>query len=803
MATIEDFILRFKTEGTAGIKSAGDSIKNLGKDMEGLIPSGGALGNTLAGIVSKLGPIGLAAAAAAAVLGVLGGKALSLADSLGDLSDATGIGASNLLDFKQSLVNAGGGLDTFEKFASKLSVSIGEAADGNTAYKDSFRALGVNTVDVNGKLRSSEAILQDTIAALKQVADPAERARLAVSLMGKEASKIDWTKVSAGKNAVTDEQVAALNKYNDAIKQFKATLETKFLTFFGSLALDINNAFEKSEKLYESIRKSINAARGIKEPTFLPQSEVDSENQRLLGRAPAPKAPGAAGNLSKEALEGSNKRIEDANATYSLNKALQTRDEKIKIAANMAAEIAKINSDVNSNKQLSGPEGAEQRAKEISARTSGAISKSALELYNLNLKITDQIRASNLQYDHLVENFSRGNIEADHQLAIQLRGIGLGEDNLELYQQQEAVLTRSRLQVIALQQEAEKIKLTLGIDPTAEERLLKNARAIELVKEQTKKALDTNKQSVLGTQEMRNTEAAYQFALGLTNQAQLSAISAKGEMIGLTSTENEKLIQAIQLQKQLAIAQKLQEEQLKLGRKDGELVPIEPKRIAEITKQIGDFYDSQSKQTQEQIDKSREFGTGWEKAYKQYAEDANNANKQAGTYFTTFTQGFEDAIVNFVKTGKLSFKDLANTIIAEFVRIQAKQLALGLFGGKSGGGGLLSGLFGSLFGGGGATAQAGAAVLGLPAFANGGKPPVNRPSLVGERGPELFVPRSAGTIIPNGQFGGGGQISNTVVTYNIQAVDAASFKSLVASDPEFIFSVSERGRRNLPLRSRL
>lgn len=35
------------------------------------------------------------------------------------------------------------------------------------------------------------------------------------------------------------------------------------------------------------------------------------------------------------------------------------------------------------------------------------------------------------------------------------------------------------------------------------------------------------------------------------------------------------------------------------------------------------------------------------------------------------------------------------------------------------------------------------------AFADGGRPPQNKVSLVGERGPELFVPDSAGTIVPN------------------------------------------------------
>ena len=40
----------------------------------------------------------------------------------------------------------------------------------------------------------------------------------------------------------------------------------------------------------------------------------------------------------------------------------------------------------------------------------------------------------------------------------------------------------------------------------------------------------------------------------------------------------------------------------------------------------------------------------------------------------------------------------------------------------------------------------------LTGFASGGRPPVGRPSIVGERGPELFVPSTAGTIIPNSKM---------------------------------------------------
>ena len=82
---------------------------------------------------------------------------------------------------------------------------------------------------------------------------------------------------------------------------------------------------------------------------------------------------------------------------------------------------------------------------------------------------------------------------------------------------------------------------------------------------------------------------------------------------------------------------------------------------------------------------------------------------------------------------------------------------------------------GSIFGGGGLPSsqvlgQRASAMTGIPmnlpagSFANGGNPPVGRASLVGERGPELFVPNRAGTIIPNHALGG-----STNVVVNVDA----------------------------------
>ena len=66
--------------------------------------------------------------------------------------------------------------------------------------------------------------------------------------------------------------------------------------------------------------------------------------------------------------------------------------------------------------------------------------------------------------------------------------------------------------------------------------------------------------------------------------------------------------------------------------------------------------------------------------------------------------------------------------------------------------------------------QKGGGILGLLPFADGGSPPVGRPSIVGEKGPELFVPRSSGNIIPNNKLGGG-STNNVVVNVDASGSD--------------------------------
>ncbi|MEQ6474018.1 phage tail tape measure protein [Comamonas sp. wu1-DMT] len=65
-------------------------------------------------------------------------------------------------------------------------------------------------------------------------------------------------------------------------------------------------------------------------------------------------------------------------------------------------------------------------------------------------------------------------------------------------------------------------------------------------------------------------------------------------------------------------------------------------------------------------------------AMQNYADQASNVAQQTADAFTNAFKGMEDALVNFVMSGKLDFKSLANSIIADLVRIQARQAVVGL-----------------------------------------------------------------------------------------------------------------------------
>jgi lambda family phage tail tape measure protein len=196
--------------------------------------------------------------------------------------------------------------------------------------------------------------------------------------------------------------------------------------------------------------------------------------------------------------------------------------------------------------------------------------------------------------------------------------------------------------------------------------------------------------------------------------------------------------------------------------------------IARINAAAAVITERRQQAAQQIYDEQNSFTAGWARAFSEYAATATTAATQAKNIFSTVTKGIEDSFVNFAKTGKLSVKDLFKSIAETILRSQVQQLLARTFGGGGGGGSFLGNLFSAFVG----------------SRSAGGPVSAGRAYRVGESGPETFVPTGGGTIVP-----GGGATS---VTYNITATDAASFQALIARDPEFLFAVTEQGRRRMP-----
>ena len=88
---------------------------------------------------------------------------------------------------------------------------------------------------------------------------------------------------------------------------------------------------------------------------------------------------------------------------------------------------------------------------------------------------------------------------------------------------------------------------------------------------------------------------------------------------------------------------------------------------------------------------------------------------------------------------------------------------------------------------------------GNPHRASGGAVSKGQPYMVGERGPELFVPNSSGQITQAARGTGGGNVN---VNFNIEAIDSNSFNSVLVENRGIITSIinnalNEKGRREL------
>jgi len=786
---------------------------------------------------------GLKAAIAGVAFGSLIAQSLKFADSIQDIADATGLASGTIMGFSAAISETGGNFEAAQTGILKFSENIGEAIAGTANAQKAFQAVGVSLQDLQNM--SDQDLLGKTIAGLGRMDNAASRIKAQVDLFGKSARSVNFPDL-AGKFGPA---VGEADKYASAIKA-GADAQQAMEVNMKNLTVALTNVLEPLNKIVGGINVSVGAFESLIKSVvaigaaFLIFAKVIPAVHALIGGLGAAiTAGGGVIALFTSAIMG---------LVYGLGNAIKNFGRFIGVLASGQAATASlifglkgilvvflrfagiagviyavveavnflskaffdfdiIDTVITQFDKLYTSAKKYFGIKDSGSSTAGAgrggnsDTTAAQIAQGEKLKKQydeQQARAAEfkkrqseirVEIDKVGEAYDRNNDKLNSQLAIERRIIGKSEDQQELIRaeasgwermydvinaltdkrkewakgtpEQQASLGIIDAEIAKVKERGEKqnasiIEYTTMIQSA---RLIERARLVDI--ENITKAFEDQKrvQESLGDIQ-RGMIAARQDVAFSGRQAGLSPFAA--QVADIRENARKAALAAGE-----AFAAAFED----TG--DG-MTPEKAAEFANGLKKIQDGYAGIADAQLVNLEASRTWSDGWDKAFGAYKDSAQNAAEQSTTYFNTFTNGFEDAIVNFVKTGKLNFKDLANSLIADFARIQAKKLLLGLMdmGGGGGSGGLLS----TIFGGG---------------RANGGPVGVGGAYMVGERGPEMFIPKNAGTIIPNGAMGGG---SLTQVTYNIQAADAASFRQMIARDPEFLYAVTEKGRSSVP-----
>jgi hypothetical protein len=245
-----------------------------------------------------------------------------------------------------------------------------------------------------------------------------------------------------------------------------------------------------------------------------------------------------------------------------------------------------------------------------------------------------------------------------------------------------------------------------------------------------------NRQAIDLEAQQRQRDAAEQLQ---TQRAEIARGLLEGEAALATTQAERRRIELLILDQTYA-EQRGQLQRIIRDSRDADEVHRATERLASLDAQ----HDQQRAGT---IRDTRGPLEEWQAAVPRTAAEMNQALQNvAAEGLTSLNQGLVDAIMGTKSLGQV-FKEVANQIIADLLRIAIQKMILAglnaVMGGIGGGGGM-------------GNADVTSILNGIPGRAVGGPVSAKRPYIVGERGPEVFQPNVPGTIIPNHALGGAG-----------------------------------------------
>lgn len=754
MATVDQYKIQVDVQGQ-------DKVKNLSSSISGL-------GAAIAGI-----------GFASFIHGVL-----EMADAISDLSDATGLAIKDIIGFQQGLAAAGGKAGDAGKMIAKFYQSIDQAASGSESAQKALERVGISFADL-GAL-SEKDLLSKALKTLSEMPAGAERTAAAIEVLGKSFRSIDpkilEEALRSGDFSQVEESIKKAGEMADKLAANFMTLQLAGASAFDTITSSLEPFIGKVEKgrlsleQAQSIIKGVGIALAI---TFGAKAvgtiieivgAIVTLNKALKATAVVQTALQALqGPKGWAILAGG--AVAAAAAVYGLNKALEeTPDTAVTPKPGEAPTTPAAAAGPARKTQFYSD--AELQARK-QALTAAKETTSQLNLQNKAAQDYQRILNTTIGMD-------------EYQGSIIKLNAGLEQDAnnkiLDLNKQIEVEKSKGRGTNQGIITELGKQK----------QQVIDNLATTKQLKQEELSRLDIIKQQVANQQligqflitDNKNSQdaSANRIRMGVAVGRLTEEEGQKRLELDNAHYENINKLNALQIQMNQQKMQGLNNE----AARTQELIYDEKQRNTDAIANITQRYD---------IEKAkRNSNTAGAVAALETIKSAMTPFAVAQQSTAALFNNMNSALDNFVETGKLKFGDFASSVIKDLLKIQLKAAATKL---------LSSALGGSWLG----------SLIGL---AEGGPTTAGTPYIVGEQGPELFVPKAAGTIIPNkpvtgagagtvipnGMGGGQSVVNNYITNNNVSAIDAKSVAQFFAENRKTMLGSVELARKELPYGNR-
>lgn len=705
------------------------------------------------------------AQAGIAAFAALGASAVKLAGDLVDSADALGLNAAKLYQLNAALEQSGGKFGDAASLFRGFSQSLGDVEKGSSETIDALKQLGLSKQQIENL--SDEQLFQAVVDGLGKMEAGFERNRIGMVLLGKAADGIDFTKLAEGsKKAIDPALEARLKAADDALDNLVENFRTVQLVALEAIQ-PLLDAMGKIQISAEDARKGIQILGAILAGAFTAViiGNIIKAVQAMRALAVAIKAAAVAQTL----LTGLIPVVGAATVIAAIGAATTAY-----IALGKAMEDA---GDAKEKLEGAAPEAPKTDTKD-DGKPKRSVGQTPEEL---------AVKAAREQNELL----KKQNESANEYQRIINGTIGM-MDGLAARTKLIAEIDRDAANQKAAVQKQIDVELSKG-KKSNEGLVVELKRQLTIIDEQAAARKKLGLEELQSNETLRMNTAEMQKQLGLIDlqteknnankEAELRRKVINGEMteqqmsdeLALSKIESTRYNKVEKLQKQF------ENEKNEARRKElqDEIALTNAKAQLEKT--------TLEQSVKDRKDKEGSYIAGTIKAMEELSKQFD-PYKMGQDAIMMGWKRISDAVDTFVETGKFKFSDFARSIIADYAKMIAKAQIFNA----------LNQIVGAIFPG-----------LALPGKAEGGPVKAGQPYVVGEKGPELFMPKQAGDIIPNKDIGKSkmaissdrgptnAPITNNYNTYNINALDAKSVAQLFAENRKAIFGANKMAEREM------